>query len=205
MGNAQPQADTAKFTTTRFGEIDYIPSEVLYFPEGLLGFNPLTHYVLLSDPEQDPFLWMQSIQDADLAFVVVDPFLFFPGYEIQVKPHELAGIELDDVAKASVLSILTVPDNPMDLTANLRGPLVINSERKLAKQLVLIDDRYHTRHLLLRDIPDHLAQPLAPQAAQNNVTSAERDSTPPRNAPAETPRTEPRPRPRRDPRRRPRP
>lgn len=153
---------TQRFNTTRFGEVEIEEKEILFFPEGLPGFQEFNHYVLLKDPGQDPFLWMQSTQAPDLAFVVVDPFIFFPGYEIQVKPYELSTIELEDVSKATVLVILTIPENPMDLTANLRGPLVVNADRNLAKQLVLIDDRYHTRHFLLKELPPYLASPLNP-------------------------------------------
>ncbi len=170
-------ANTVKFETSRFGEIEVAVEEILYFPEGLLGFNNLNKYVLLKDPEQDPFLWLQSMEDLDLAFVVVDPFIFFPDYEIQVKPQELSNIELQDVTKANIISILTVPEDPMKLTANLRGPIVINPEKSLAKQLVLIDDRYHTRHPLLSENPNHLLQPSdESQEAQNGQGQAQTDS-----------------------------
>ncbi|RJP18287.1 MAG: flagellar assembly protein FliW [Candidatus Omnitrophota bacterium] len=153
------QSATQKYFTTRFGEIEIFASEIITLPEGLLGFNQLHRYVLLKDPEQAPFLWFQALDDPDVAFVVVDPFIFFPGYEIQVKPWELSTIQLDDLTKATVLTIVTIPPNPENLTSNLRGPLVVNSEKNLGKQLVLIDDRYHTKHFLLKDIPSYLATP----------------------------------------------
>jgi len=169
-------AATINFNTTRFGEIEVAVNEILHFPEGLLGFNTLSKYILLKDPEQEPFLWMQSVENADLAFVVVDPFIFFPGYEIQVKAQELAGIELKDVSKANILTILTVPEDPMKLTANLRGPIVINPDKSLAKQIVLIDDRYHTRHPLLGENPEHLSQPpLENQEVEENNSVKEKD------------------------------
>ncbi len=151
--------DTIKFISSRFGEIELPDSEILTMPEGLLGFNHLKRYAILKDPDEEPFIWLQSIDEADLSFVVVDPFIFFPGYEIQVKTNELSSIMLDDLDKATVLGIVTVPEDPMNLTANLRGPLVVNTECKLAKQFVLIDDRYHTKHFLLKDIPPYLAVP----------------------------------------------
>ena len=161
MEPSQPDqtAEIITFLSARFGEIQLPASEILVLPEGLLGFGQLRRYAILKDPEEEPFLWLQSVEETDLAFVVVDPFLFFPGYEIQVKTTELETIQVSDLAQATVLTIVTVPDNPMDLTANLRGPLVVNTNAKLAKQLVLIDDRYHTKHPLLKDIPPYLAAP----------------------------------------------
>lgn len=160
MQSGQTEA-TVKFNTSRFGEIEIAETEVLSLPEGLLGFQMYHRYAILKDPEEEPFLWLQSMDEANLAFVVVDPFLFFPGYEIQVKSHELSSIQLSDLSKATVLAIITVPENPMDLTANLRGPLVINTQTNQAKQLVLIDDRYHTKHYLLKDIPSFLTTPAS--------------------------------------------
>lgn len=161
MGPLKPDQaiDTIKFVSARFGEIELPLSEILTLPEGLLGFGHLRRYAILKDPEEDPFLWLQSIDEIGLAFVIVDPFIFFPGYEIQVKTSELETIQVDDLSKATVLAIVTVPENPMDLTANLRGPLIVNTEAKLGKQFVLIDDRYFTKHPLLKDIPPYLAEP----------------------------------------------
>ena len=109
---------TQRFNTTRFGELE-IEEKEISFPEGLPGFQEFNHYVLLKDPGRTPSLWMQSTQLPDLAFVVVDPFIFFR-VRNSVKPYELSTIELEDVSKATVLVILTIPENPMDLTANLR-------------------------------------------------------------------------------------
>jgi flagellar assembly factor FliW len=151
MEKTSPEKTTQsfRFLSARFGEIEIDPSDILTFEEGLLGFNHLHRYVILQDPEEDPFLWLQSLDESELAFIVVDPFIFFPNYEIQLKTHELALIQLKDLSKAKVLTIVTVPDDPMQLTTNLRGPIVVNSENKVCKQYVLIDDRYTTKHLLV--------------------------------------------------------
>ena len=171
---SSPGTDKRTFTTTRFGDISFRAPEILHFPEGLLGFHLLHDYILLRDADQEPFLWLQSLEDPGLAFIVVSPFLFFPGFEIQVKSHELLSIQLRDLSQAEVLTVVTVPDDPMELTTNLRGPLVINSEQRLAKQLVLIDDRYHTKHFLLKDIPPDLAAPPPEDQSQTNVEAGRR-------------------------------
>jgi flagellar assembly factor FliW len=163
-------AETIKFLSSRFGEIELPNSEILTMPEGLLGFGHLNRYAILKDPDEEPFIWLQSVDESDLSFVVVDPFMFFPGYEIQVKTNELSAIKLDDLYKATVLAIVTVPEDPMNLTANLRGPLVVNTNSKLAKQFVLIDDRYHTKHFLLKDIPSYLA--VAPDTQRRTMSAS---------------------------------
>ncbi|MDP8246462.1 MAG: flagellar assembly protein FliW [Candidatus Hinthialibacter antarcticus] len=165
-----------EFETTRFGSITIPETDVLDLPEGLVGFNLYHRFTILKDPEQEPFLWLQSLNEPDLAFVVVNPFLFFPGYEIKVKNSDLASIGLDDLAKAEVLTIVTIPTNPMDLTTNLRGPMVVNVEDKVAKQFVLIDDRYNTKHFLLHDIPPELAAPVADSSTPKQGKVVELDA-----------------------------
>jgi flagellar assembly factor FliW len=146
-----------KVETLRFGELEITESDVITMDDGLLGFPEFHRYVLACDQEQAPFLWLQCVGEPDLAFVVVDPLLFFPGYQVSVKAEDLRSLELEDITEATILTVVVIPLNPMDITTNLRGPLIINPHNNKAKQLVLIDDRYHTKHLLLRDIPPELA------------------------------------------------
>ena len=146
-----------KIQTIRFGEVEVAESDIITMDDGLLGFPTLHGYALISDPEQAPFIWLQSIEEPELAFVVVDPYIFFPGYQILAKSEELQSIGLPNISEGTILTIVVIPLNPMDITTNLRGPIVVNPENNKAKQLVLIDDRYHTKHFLLRDIPPELA------------------------------------------------
>ncbi len=137
--------------TNRFGEIEIREEDVIFMPEGLVGFANKKRYILLEDDEQAPFMWYQSIEEPNLCFVVVDPILFIPNYKVEVHPTDVALLELPSPADARVLVILVVPNNPLDMTANLKGPLVINPKNRLAKQVVLIDDKYPTKYFILRN------------------------------------------------------
>ena len=156
---SESNTDTAvvKIETHRFGELEVKESDVITMEEGILGFPEFHRYVLTSNPDHSPFMWLQCVDDPELAFVVVDPFLFFPGYQVLIKPDEIKPLGLKSISDATILTIVVIPLNPMDITTNLRGPLVINPENNNAKQIVLIDDRYHTKHFLLHDIPPELA------------------------------------------------
>jgi len=68
-----------------------------------------------------------------------------------VKPAEVKSLELDDIEKARVLVIVVVRDDPEQITANLQGPLIVNPDKGIGKQIVLLTDRYHTRHYILRE------------------------------------------------------
>ena len=136
-----------KISTTRFGEIDVAESQAYAFPEGILGFGDLRTFAVFA-PKPGPFQWLQSGEIPSVAFVVSDPVLFFPDYRVQVRAEESASIELVDASAGVVLVILTVPQNPAEITANLLGPLVFNPKAKKARQVVLTDPRYSTKHRL---------------------------------------------------------
>ncbi|OHB70069.1 MAG: hypothetical protein A2W23_08320 [Planctomycetes bacterium RBG_16_43_13] len=139
-----------KIATTRFGDVDVPESEVYSFPEGILGFSDIRQYVVLNNPKGGPFQWLQSLELPSLAFVVCDPRIFMSDYKIKVKEEDISSIKLYDIAGGFVLVIVTVPKDPMEMTANLLGPLIFNPKEKLAKQLVLSESGYTTKHKILK-------------------------------------------------------
>jgi len=158
IGNGRPPTDRTgsqtvpKYSTSRFGELDVRDDDVITVSEGLLGFGAQKRYVLLEDPEQEPFLWFQSLDDPALAFVLVDPLVFFPDYRVTIPREEITDLELNDATEARILAIVVVSEDPARITANLKGPLVLNPRTRLAKQVVLAAEEYGTRHPLLAQI-----------------------------------------------------
>jgi len=100
--------------------------------------------------ENSCFYWLQAVERPDLAFVVCDPRLFVPDYCVPVKLDELSR-STSDPSAAQVFIIVNKVDNI--LTGNLQGPLVVNVETREARQLVLSDRRYSTRHPLMNLSP----------------------------------------------------
>ena len=143
----------------RFGEIRVPPNEVLTFPDGLLGFSDKKIFVLVQEAAYAPFLWLQSAEDPRLCFVVVDPLTFMPDYRVEIKPSDVEPLQLASLDRARVLVIVVVRENPEEITGNLQGPLVINPENGLGKQVVLLTDRYHTRHRILQEAGEESAGP----------------------------------------------
>ena len=112
------------------------------------GFPKQKRYALIQTGEGSGFYWLQSVDTADLAFVVCDPRLFVADYEVPAKIDDLEGIALREAEQAQVFVIVNKVDDL--LTGNFQGPLVINVTNRRARQLVLSDKRYSTRHPLLR-------------------------------------------------------
>jgi flagellar assembly factor FliW len=141
------EVPTMKVKTTRFGEIEIDQARVIKFPEGILGFPDNKEFILLQTNTEGNFFWLQSGNRPELAFVVCDPLLFVPDYQVPVKADDLALVGLDSMENSQVLIIVNKVDR--SLTGNLQGPLVINALNCQAKQMVLSEKKYSTRHPLL--------------------------------------------------------
>lgn len=137
-----------KCASTRFGSFDVRDESIVTFPSGLLGFPEQQRYVILDHDTEAPFKWLQSVEEPALAFVILDPTMFQPGYHVDVPADALAEIRAGEKEDLALVAILTIPsDDPGRITANLRGPLVISHKTKLGKQLVL-SENCPTRHPL---------------------------------------------------------
>ena len=145
-----------KFKTTRFDEIEYSEEEVIKFPKGILGFAQLTKYVWINRKESEPFRWLQSVEDPKVAFVLINPLVFFPNYQPTVNEKEIEELEYADHRKLQTYVIVTVPSDPSLMSANLQGPLVVNPENSLAKQMVLVNSPYTPRHFVLDELEKQL-------------------------------------------------
>jgi flagellar assembly factor FliW len=124
--------------TTRFGQIDYEPEDVIRFPEGLLGLELCHEWVLLADTENEALAWMQSIQRTEVALAVVSPRRFVPGYRMRVARRELEPLEFESLQSAEVL--IVVGKSERAVTLNLKAPLVINLARRLGRQVITNGD-----------------------------------------------------------------
>jgi flagellar assembly factor FliW len=139
---------TIQCRSSRFGTLDIDEDSVLTFPSGLLGFPQSRRYVILDHDTEAPFKWLQSLDEPALAFVIIDPDLLLADYHIQVPDDALAEVQGSEESDLATAVILTIPsDDPGRMTANLRGPLLMNQRTKLCKQLVLSDE-FPTRHPL---------------------------------------------------------
>lgn len=128
-----------KFTSTRFGEIEFPEEVIMRFPEGMLGFANDRRYILLEhDREGSPFKWLQSLDHAELAFIVIDPVLVEPKYRFEIDVDTRRVIGTDDPRECAAMCIVNVPhDHPVRMSANLKAPLIINAETRCGRQVIL--------------------------------------------------------------------
>ena len=136
-----------KIPTRRFGTIEIAEDQVVYIPAGLIGFPDQKRYVLLEHKKGSPFVWFQALDDEALAFLLIDPLLCKPDYEFLISPEDREALELPDSCEGvQTLVIVNVASaGPLEITANLLGPVVMNVKKRLAKQIVLYQSPYSTR------------------------------------------------------------
>ncbi|MDR1838444.1 MAG: flagellar assembly protein FliW [Treponema sp.] len=140
-----------KVNTKAFGQIEVDEKQKINFPQGLLGFDDYKDYVLF-DAEHEPFFWLQSVDDQEIAFILVNPFLFRPDYEVNISNEELAEVGITSPENALIFVIVTIPQDGGPMTANLQGPLIINKGKMTAMQAVLSDVRWKTRHDIIAEL-----------------------------------------------------
>lgn len=141
-----------KIKTRKFGETEIDENTIFTMPEGLPGFSGHHRFVILEDSKTAPFCWLQSLDNPDIALVVMNPFLFKPDYQFDLKGLVLSR-NWGDVGSENVHVYVVInisgSDAEQTITANLMGPIVINSEKKEAFQMVISDPSYSHQHKIL--------------------------------------------------------
>ncbi len=138
-----------RFTNVRFGEIAVPEDRIVSFPDGLPGFEQCRKFAIVDDEESAPFYWMLSTENPRLAFVLLNPFLIWPDYSPRLSRDDLKSLEIKSQEETLIHVIVTLSQEANEVTANLSGPLLINTINRTAKQLALLDDRYSTKHQIL--------------------------------------------------------
>lgn len=127
-----------KLNTRIFGEIEVKEDKIIHFVHGIVGFPEMVDYTLIHDEEKGAggISWLQSIQEPQFAMPVMDPLLIKNKYNPSVEDELLK--PLGDFAEDDMLVLVTVsiPADIKQMTANLKGPIVINTATKKACQVI---------------------------------------------------------------------
>lgn len=135
-------ADTVVVDSLLLGDVSVPAASVFAFPAGLPGFESHTRWALIPAAGSHVF-WLQSLDERSLSFVMADPFVAIDGYEVDLKPSELRELSLQDASEALVFVIVTLPAlESGEATANLRGPVVLNTRTRIGRQVVSAADTY---------------------------------------------------------------
>jgi len=174
-----------KVNTTRFGELQVNKEDVINFPEGLLGFESLNRFFVVDPGDSTLILWLQSADDAKVAFPIIEPKIFKPDYVAKLMPADMNSVNLESLGDAKIYSILTIPATVTDMSANLKAPIVINNAKKIAKQIVLQDSKLSVKHEMYKDLKKYIVTYSSDDARRTNVNLNTGNEAPTNAAPAE--------------------
>ncbi|MEA1961900.1 MAG: flagellar assembly protein FliW [Bacillota bacterium] len=147
---------------TRFlGPITINQSQIITFPDGIPAFEEEKQYILLPMEENAPFFYLQSVKTPDLCFILAAPFTFFPAYQVELSEEQETKLQPQSEKDLAVLTVLNIPEDFKQTTANLMAPVIINLNKNKGIQYVPPQSAYNTR------------QPLFPQNAQTESAAAQ--------------------------------
>ncbi len=134
--------------TLRFGPLEVGTDRIITMERAILGFESLRTFCLVEMEEFVPFHWLQSTQDPAVAFLVFNPVMLFSDYRIEINSKEIAELDVAEAADVETYVIVTIPEDPQRMSANLQGPVLINTRNNKAKQLVLVNSEYRVKHFI---------------------------------------------------------
>ena len=139
--------------TKHFGEISFDPDKVIAFPDGIPGFPNSTRYLLMSEnADEELFFWLQSVDEGDVAFTLMDVYKVLPDYDPHVEEEEV--LSLGEISDTPLLiyNIVVIPDYVKEMRVNLRAPVVMNLYTGLGKQVICTNDEYPIRFMIFEEL-----------------------------------------------------
>lgn len=143
-----------------FATETFLPTAVtepmrIILPYGLIGLGDLREFDLQPIEGSWPFLNFRSRGELEIEFLVVEARNVVADYEIFLSDEDALAMSLTSPEDALILNIVTVHClHPQFVTANLAGPVVINRNTLLGKQIVLLQgERFSTVHPLIDERP----------------------------------------------------
>jgi len=158
-----------KVNTTRFGELQVNDSDIIKFQEGILGFEKLTKYFVVDPGDSTLILWLQSTEDAEVAFPVIEPKIFKPDYTAKLLPTDMNSVEIETLSDTKIYTILTIPQDITEMSANLKAPIVINNKKKIAKQIVLQDSKLSVKFEMYKDLKSFIVAYASDDSKRTNI------------------------------------
>ena len=128
-----------KIETKFLGEMHIGEDEIFHFPYGIPGFEKIKNFVILPLETESPFAILQSIEQAEVGFVIALPFVFKKDYKFDLSDEDKEELKISDSEDIITYTIVTLKEPFNSSTINLQAPVVINHKLKIGKQLVLQD------------------------------------------------------------------
>lgn len=137
-------------STKYFDDVSISEQDIIYFKEGIFGFENFKKYIIIEfESGSDNLLCLQSIDDEELAFVLMNPFNLMSDYKQQLSDSDIEDLAIDENTEGVLYYVIcVVKDSISESTVNMKCPIVINPKSKMAKQIILDSEEYNFKHEL---------------------------------------------------------
>ena len=132
------------FESKYSGLIDIDDEQIITLNDGFFGFEEYHKFVMFA-ANLEPFVWIECFEKGGPSFLVIDPFIFRPDYEIEIDSEVAQELEIESPTDVLIYALVTISDNDKPMTATLQGPLIINKKNKKARQVVA-GGEWKTKH-----------------------------------------------------------
>lgn len=130
------------------GEQIVLKTGTITFEKGLPGFDGLKEFELVA-MEQVGFFNLTSSEQEDISLLLVDPYIYFPNYEVEIEDTVMSRLNINDANDVLILSVVTLNNDIEKVTLNLRAPIIVNINSGDAEQLILNREDYLVRQSLV--------------------------------------------------------
>ncbi|MFH1063296.1 MAG: flagellar assembly protein FliW [Candidatus Omnitrophota bacterium] len=124
----------------------------MFFPEGIIGFSEHKEFSIIDNKSKEPFVWMESAQDNNLSFIIINPKEFKQGYEPILSAADKTALKINDLSECLIYALVCVPKDSDEISANLLAPIIINKNSNIGRQVILHDQDYSVQHLILEEM-----------------------------------------------------
>jgi len=166
-----------KVNTTRFGELQVNTEDVITMTEGILGFENLKKFFVVDPGDSTLILWLQSIEDEKIAFPVIEPKIFKPDYIAKLLPSDMNSVSLESLDQAKIYTILTIPSDITQMSANLKAPVVINNKKQIARQIVLQDSKLSVKFEMYKELKRYIVSFSSDDSKRTNVQEPKNEAS----------------------------
>ena len=142
-----------KITTKEFGDIQINNDDIIMFTRSIYGFEGNNKYVILKDLPDDDIMYLQSTENPNLHFVIVDPYAILPSYNPELSDDDISALSIskEDVPDLKYVLIAVITEDIKNSVVNLKNPIVINPKDRHAIQAILLNNDYPLRYPLFKE------------------------------------------------------
>ncbi len=148
---------------TRFGPLEITDTHIWKCIAPMPGFTELQHFALLHLPAQGPFVWLQSLDDPIITFLLMAPDHF--GLRYNQVPHFAKEVS----AGLPMVMVILPNEANASLQTNGQAPLYFLPEKKMFGQWIVEHQELNADNLCSAQTPPAILNPLTVISAPAGV------------------------------------